>query len=181
METMTIIKTKDFILRPIRMSDAEEYWEVMQDKDTITNFTTVPNSLIEAQKEIKDMIKDAKEKDSHTFTIVSGGTYAGNVVLQHQNYDKTINEGRIHVWIHPLFRGKGLATKALISIIHYGFKKKKFKKIYAQCKTINKGMIKIMQKLRFKKVQTLITKPDQWHKGGIQKILWVLEKQENES
>lgn len=163
------IKSKNFILRPLKLSDAKPYFEVMQDKETQRNLASFPKSLAEVKEEIKDCLKQVKEKDSEYFTIEVDGKYAGNVVLQHQNYDPKSDEGRVHLWIHPDYRGKGLATKALRELVKYGLKKK-FKRIFAQCKAINKGMIKINKKLGFKKVKIHI------NKQGVKKILFVKEK-----
>lgn len=171
---MTIIKTKDFILRPLKLSDAKPYFEVMQDEETQRNFTTFPKTFAEAKEEIRQDLKEMKEKGSEYFTIEINGEYAGNVVLQHQNFDPQSGEGRVHLWIHPKFRGRGLATKALGELVNYGLKTK-YKRIFAQCKAINKGVIKINKKLDFKKVKTHIVK-DKYCPQGIKKILFVKEK-----
>jgi RimJ/RimL family protein N-acetyltransferase len=165
---MKIINGRGFILRHIKMSDAKSYWETMQDKEIIKELMSVPHSFGEAKKEIKDDINEMREKGSKYFTIVVNRKYAGNVVLQYQNWDKASKDGRIHIWLHPNFRGKGLATKVIHKIIGYGFKKG-FKKIYAQCKASNKAVIKTIKKLGFKKVKTHMIE-------GIKKILWVKEK-----
>ncbi len=141
----------------------------MQDEETKKNMQSVPNTLTEAKQEIKDYLKQVKEKDSEYFSIEVDGKYAGNVVLQHQNLDKSSNDGRVHLWIHPDYRGRGLAIKALNEVINYGFKKK-FKRIFAQCKAINRGVIKINKRLGFKKVKTFV------NDYGVKKILWVKEK-----
>jgi RimJ/RimL family protein N-acetyltransferase len=165
---MTIIKAKGFILRPLKTSDLKGYFEVMQDEETRRNLSSFPGTLAEAKKEIKEMLKQVKEDDSEVFSIEVGGKYAGNIILQHQDWDKNSDEGRVHTWIHPKFRRKGLATDALTEVVRYGLRKK-FKMIYAQCKAHNKGVIKMLPKLGFEKVKT--------HKvDGIPRILWVKER-----
>lgn len=141
----------------------------MQDEETKKNMQSVPTTLAEARKEIKDCLKQVKEKDSEYFSIEIDGKYAGNVVLQHQNLDKSSNDGRVHLWIHPNYRGRGLAINALSEVIKYGFKKK-FKRIYAQCKAINQGVIAINKRLGFKKIKTFV------NNQGVKKILWVKER-----
>lgn len=167
---MTILKGKGFILRPIRLNDAEGYWEVVQDSDTKKGFTTFPKTFNETKKEIKGMLKEVKEKGSNIFTILVDKKYSGNVLLQYQNWDKETNEGRIHIWVHPAFRGRGLATKAIKTILKYGFTKRKFKKIFAQCKTSNKAVMKVIKKCGFKKVKTYI------NDKGVSKTLFVKER-----
>jgi len=165
---MTIIKTEEFILRPIKLSDAKHYFEVMQDKETKKNLTSVPKDLAEAKQEIKDYIKQMKDKDSEIFTVEIKGKYAGTVLLQHQNWDPASDEGRVHVWIHPDYRGKGLAERALKEVMNHGFKNK-FKRTFAQCKASNKDMINVLKKLGFKKIKTHSV-------NDAKKILWVKEK-----
>ena len=75
-----IIKSKGFILRPIKISDAPAYWEVMQDKESIKGFMSVPTTYEEAKKEVKEHIKKSKSKVAEVFTIEVKGKYAGNVV-----------------------------------------------------------------------------------------------------
>ncbi|MDO8528500.1 MAG: GNAT family N-acetyltransferase [Nanoarchaeota archaeon] len=164
-----MIRGNGFILRPLRISDSGGYWETMQDKETIKGLMSVPYSFEKAKKEIKEDIKEMKEKGSEYFTIVVKGKYAGYVVLQYQNWDRKSSEGRMHICIHPDFRGKGLATKVWKEILKYGFSKKKLEKVFAQCKASNKAMIKVIKNCGFKKVKT--------HKvEGIKKILWVKKK-----
>ena len=54
--TMTIIKTKEFILRPVRLSDAKAFFEAEQDKESRKNFMTTPKTIEEVKKEIKEDI-----------------------------------------------------------------------------------------------------------------------------
>jgi len=170
---MTIIKTNDFILRPLSIDDAESYFEVMQDEDTKKNLQSVPSTLEEAKKEIKEYLIQVKEKDSEYFTIEIDKAYAGNVILQHQNWDLNSDEGRIHIWIHPKFRGKGLATKAITEVMNYGLKNK-FKRIFIQCNSKNQGINKINSKLNLKKVKTFV------NDNGSEKNLWVKENSDND-
>ena len=90
---MVIIKNPEFVLRPLTLSDAKFYFEVMKDKQTQKNLTSVPNSLARVKQEIKKHLKEVKEKDSKYFTIEVNESYAGNIVLQHQNWDKKSREG----------------------------------------------------------------------------------------
>ncbi len=141
-----IIKEKDFILRPINLDDSQGYWECMQNPETIKMFMSIPHSLEESNEEIKDHMNKIKKEITEVFTILVNNNYAGNVKLDYQNWDINSKEGRLHLWIHPNYRGKGLATKALITLIKHGFEDKKMKIIYAQCKKINKNVCKVLEK-----------------------------------
>ena len=166
---MKKIKGEGFILRSIILDDSKSYWEVMQDKETINGFMSVPNSFEEAKEEVKEHIKKSKKGITEVFTILVSEKYAGNVKLDYQNWDKKSDEGRIHLWLHPDYRGKGLATKALKKLIDYGFSKKNFKVIYAQCKKSNKAVCNVNEKVGFKRVEDRLVK-------GVKKVWWEIRK-----
>ena len=90
---MTIIKTKEFILRPLKISDTQGYWECMQDEETKKGFGSVPHSFHEAEKEVKEYILKSKKGLMEVFTIEVEGNYAGNIRLDRQNWDKETDEG----------------------------------------------------------------------------------------
>jgi len=165
---MTIIKTNEFILRPIILSDADSFFESMKDVETIKNFTSTPKTLSEAKLDIAKMIEKSKLKVSEPFAIQVEGKYAGYVIIEYQNWNPKNDTGRVHICIHPDFRGKGLATKVLVEITNYGFTAYKFKKIIAQCKATNEGVAKANAKAGFKLDK--IVKVD-----GIDKMAWIKE------
>lgn len=166
-----IIKTKDFILRHKKISDLEGYYETETDELTKKMHMSFPKNLSEAKKDLQKSIKNYSEKPrlSESFTIEVNGKYAGSVTIQFQNFDVKGKEGRVHISIHPEFRSKGLATKVLKKITDYGFKKYKFKRIFAQCKLINKAIARVNEKVGFKleKIHTV---------DGTKKMWWVLER-----
>ena len=166
---MAVIETKEFKLRPVNKSDLKGYWETMQDPATRAALSTPPKTEDEAKEKLEGILAEVEKGFSETFTIEVDGKYAGNVFLQYQDFDMTGNEGRVHLWIHPDFRGKGLATKALDRVMQYGFEKK-YERIYAQCKASNADVIKVNEKLGFHKVKDVVTDT------GVKKILWVKEK-----
>ena len=93
---MIVIKTKDFILRPIRMNDAELYFESQQDKYARKGFMTTPKTLSEAKSEIQGRIKALKEKHGITFAIEIDKKYAGYVEI----HELTERERYRHICEH---------------------------------------------------------------------------------
>jgi RimJ/RimL family protein N-acetyltransferase len=166
-----IIKEKGFILRYPKLEDVGGYYETETDPISKKMFMSFPANMDEAKKDLQKHIKDNKKKPlvSETFTIEVGGKYAGYAKIQFQNFDSKGNEGRIHISIHPEFRGKGLATKVIGTITEYGFEKYNFKKIFAQCKFINKAVARVNEKAGFKLVKIYVVE-------GVKKMLWVLER-----
>ena len=147
-----IIKTKDFILRYIEISDVKPYFESMQDKKTKKYFMSVPKNLREARKEVNKLVNESNRKNPvmETFVIDVNGEYAGFVKIDYENYDSREHRGRIHYATHPKFRGKGLTSKAVKLITNYGFKKFKFKRIMGRCRTSNKASARVLEKAGYK-------------------------------
>ncbi len=165
---MTIIKTTEFILRPISQKDVQGYWECMQDEETKKGFMSTPKDFDEAKNEVQELIEKSNEGITEVFTIEVEGKYAGNVKLDWQNWNTNSGEGRVHLWLHPKFRGQNVATKALKKLIEYGFKDKKMNIIYAQCKKANSAVCRVNEKAGFRKVEERIV-------DGVEKIWWEIK------
>ncbi len=168
---MAIIKKSDFILRPIKLSDSKAYSETMQDEETKKGFMMTPASFKEAKIEVQEMIDKSKTKITEVFTIEIDGKYAGNVKLDYQDWNPSSDKGRVHLWIHPDFRGKGLATKALSALVEYAFNERKFKTLYGQSKVSNAAIAKVFRSVGFtlEKIHTV---------EGIKKHWWSLQRTE---
>lgn len=164
---MTIIKTKEFTLRPLSMKDLDGFFETMQDEDTKNALMSFPKTIEEAKEEMQEMLQKVEDGISEIFTVVVDGKYAGSVTLEYQGF-KPCDEGRLHITIHPDFRGRGLATNVIKRILDYGFKKRKFKRIFAQCKASNKGVVRVNEKVGFTPVKEHV-------RQGVKKILWKKE------
>ena len=142
---MTIIKTKEFILRPITIKDAQGYLECHKDKEAQRNFMSIPKNLEEAKKEIlHDSNKNIK------FAIEVDGKFAGFINLELNDNPKYKHSAIIGYGIHPDFRGRGLATKATKEITNYGFKKLKLIRISGTCRTFNKASARVLEKAGYK-------------------------------
>lgn len=146
------IETREFILRPLKLTDTSRYFEMMQDSLTKRGFMSVPKNINEAEKEIKKKIKDFKDKDKFNklFVIDIGGRFCGYVILQTQDFRPKDHRGRLHIALHPEYRGTGIIQKAVEIIVNYGFEKYGWAKIYAQCRSFNRGAIGVLKKTGFK-------------------------------
>lgn len=146
-----IIKTNDFILRHIELKDAKLYFESQQDKDAKKGFMSTPQTLDEAKKEIKEKLSAMKKSTGETFAIEIDGEYAGYVEI----HDLTTKERYRHTavigyCIHPKYRGKGIATRAVKLVTSYAFKKYNLKRISGWCRTFNKASVRVLEKAGYK-------------------------------
>lgn len=147
-----IIKTKDFILRPIRMSDLDGYFECQQDKETKKGFMSVPKDIKEAKKELEMKVNDLnKEKPfGEAFAIEVKGEFAGYIELCHLNEEHCEHKCEISYCAHPKFRGKGITTRGVKLVTEYAFKKYNLKRISGFCRTFNKASARVLEKAGYK-------------------------------
>lgn len=147
-----ILKSKnpEFILRPIRLDDAEAYFQSMQDSFTKDGFMKVPKNINESRNEIKEKIFATKNKTGETFTIEVNGEYAGYIELHDMNKKYHEHKAEIGYCLHPKFRGKGITSKAVKIVTDYAFKKYKLKRISGWCRTFNKASAKTLENAGFK-------------------------------
>jgi len=154
---MTVIKGKGFILRHVRMSDAQGYFEIQQGKGIKHFLLKIPKNLKDAKGDLKIRVADLKKKKpfGETFAIEVNGEFAGYVDLHHLNLEHQEHKGEIGYCVHPKFRGKGLAAKAVILLTNYAFKKYKLKRISAMGRVENKASARVLEKAGYKLEGTL--------------------------
>jgi RimJ/RimL family protein N-acetyltransferase len=141
-----------FILRHIKISDLQGYWECQQDPKTQKGFMNTPKNLAEARKELKGKVTDLKKKKpfGESFAIEINGEFVGYIELCHLNKKHEEHKGSISYCTHPEFRGRGIMVKAIKLLTEYAFKKYKLKRIWAQCKTFNKASARVLEKAGYK-------------------------------
>jgi [ribosomal protein S5]-alanine N-acetyltransferase len=148
-----IIKTKDFILRHIKLSDLEGYFECQQDEKTKKGFMSVPKNISEARKELKEKIADYKKTNpfGECLAIEVDGEFAGYVEISHlTNNPYHKHKAEIGYCLHPKFRGKGITARAVRIVSEYAFKKYKLKRISGWCRTFNKASARVLEKAGFR-------------------------------
>ncbi len=142
------IRGNGFILRHIKISDLQGYYECFQGKNIKEALLKIPKNLEEAKKELKERLADLGKKKpfGETFAIEVHGEFAGYVDLHHLNLEHHEHKGEVGYAVHPKFRGKGLASKAVKLITKYAFKKYKLKRISAMGRANNKASARVLEK-----------------------------------
>jgi len=148
----TILKGKGFLLRPIRMSDAQKYFECFRGKNIELFLIKVPKNLAEAKKDLRKKVRDLGKKNpfGETFAIVVGGEFAGYIELHHLNLEHAVHKGEIGYALRPEFRGKGLTPRAIKLVTDYAFKKYKLKRISAMGRLKNEPSARVLEKAGYK-------------------------------
>jgi len=146
------IKGEGFILRPLKLSDAQKYFECETDKKSMKNFMTTSISLNLIKTMIRKEIISLKKKKpkEETFVIDVGGDFAGYVVVHDLNQKFAEYKAIISYCMHPEFRGKGIMTKAVKLVTKYAFKKYKLKRLVGRVRTFNKASARVLEKAGYK-------------------------------
>jgi RimJ/RimL family protein N-acetyltransferase len=147
-----IIKGKGFILRHIRLSDLEGYYECYQGKNIKQALLRIPKNLNVARKGLISKIKDLKKKRpfGETFAIEVDGEFAGYIEIHHLNLEYHEHKGEIGYAVHPKYRGRGLASKSVRLLTQYAFKKYKLRRISAMGRVNNKASSRVLEKAGYK-------------------------------
>jgi ribosomal-protein-alanine N-acetyltransferase len=148
---MKLIKSKNIVLRHVKISDAKMLFEIELDKDTKKNMMSHTTSIKDVEKSIKKHISEYKKKkpSEEKFIIEYGGEPAGDISIHELNEPFVEHRAVISYSIHPNFRGKGITTEAVKLIVNYAFKKYKLKRISARCRIFNKASARVLEKAGF--------------------------------
>ena len=144
-----IIKTKDFILRPFRMSDAEELAKAINNKIIARNTLTIPYpyKLKDAKWWLGKSIPNNRKKIQIDFCIEIGGEVAGTVSLDKIEKGHKVELG---YWLAEKYWGKGIMSKVVKEVVKFGFNDLKLKRIYAGVFPFNKASMGVLKNNGFK-------------------------------
>ncbi len=144
------LKTKDLILRPIRLGDEEQIHEYAGDKD-ITMMFWLPNDTFEetcdfVRRYDEDWKKPFDQIEDFEFVITLDGKIIGgcDCDLSHSEDHTYATLGWI---INKNYRGRGFASQAGAALIDFAFNNLKIERILAQCDCKNAASFGVMKKI----------------------------------
>ena len=97
---------------------------------------------------LKGLEETFKRKDTYKFAILADGKFAGGIVLEKPNTDKTSYE--LGYFVNRDYWGKNVATSAVRNTLQFGFNNLKLKKIWAVTEKDNPASGKVLKKAGFK-------------------------------
>ena len=144
------IKPKDIRLRPVKLSDAKELWNLINDKEVIKQLSgySYPCPFSKIKKETEEGIRNLRTKKSYYFTILANGEIVGWIVLENPSKDKKRYD--IGFYIGRKFWNKGIASEAIRQTIDFGFNKLKLYRIQADNDSDNPASGRAMKKAGMK-------------------------------
>ena len=149
-----IIETERLILRPLELSDADDFF-IMNNNPKVNTYLRNPiKTITEAKQYVKKIIDDYQNIDIARFAVILKET---NKLIGFSGLKFRNTEENNHVNFHDLgyrfseeYWNNGFATEAAIAWLDYGFNEMKLSTIFACAFIENSGSNKVLNKLGFK-------------------------------
>jgi len=141
-----IIKTKLFILRPLKKGDEPAIFKHVNNPKIADAVLEIPYpyKLKDAVKWVKDNLPEYKKKrpKKFNFGIVIGDQVVGAIGLT----NITKHKAEIGYWLGEKFWGKGIMTQAISFVTKYGQEKLGLVRIYGHAFPFNKASMRVLEK-----------------------------------
>ena len=153
---MPIIETKNYLLRPARLNDAEDMFEYYKQSKVVEYLPMSSHKTVsDTRRFIKSFFIDNynQGKIGH-FAVVdkSNNKVIGNIGLN--NVYKSDTEGEIGICINPIYWGHDIATELGKEVIKFAFTSTNIKRIVANTYENNKRTRKSLKHLNLKYYKT---------------------------
>lgn len=147
---MTILRAKNFILRPFKKGDEASLAENISDRmiERNTLFIPYPYTLKAAGFWVRHnlALAEKKEKSQFHLAIAAGGKVIGGMGLSHVDG----HSAEIGYWLGESHRGRGIATKAVKLLTSHAFNALKLRRVYAYVFSFNKPSARVLEKAGYK-------------------------------
>jgi len=141
----------DLRLRQLDISQAKCLFELTeQDREYLSKWLPWPkhtHSSEDSKAFIESVVQKEKNWEEYGFGIEFDGDLVGHISLMHLKDDK---EPEIGYWVSSKSAGKGVATKAVIALTHFGLTKLKVERIIIHAHPDNIGSNKVAKKAGYK-------------------------------
>lgn len=146
-----ILKGKKVILKPLHISQAENYFRWLKD-EKVNKFLSADFNDLNLKKETAYIKKSNKEKNSFRWAIYAkSGAHIGTTAL----HDIEVKQNLKAIWGifigEKNYWGKGLGTDVLKTVLKFSFDKLKLNRVELGVFPFNKRAIKCYKKCGFKK------------------------------
>jgi RimJ/RimL family protein N-acetyltransferase len=136
----------DVFLRRLEKNDAYVSYKWRNDPEVFKYTGTVYDHEITLETELHWIERVIKNDDEYRCAIIADNCYVGNIYLTNIDDEKA----EYHIFIgDKSYWGKGVAKKASIEIIRYGFENLNLKKIVLEVHLQNNTAIHLYEKLGF--------------------------------
>jgi len=148
---MKIIKTKKFILRPLKMSDKKALVENVNNKKITDRLLVVPYpyTLKDAEKWIRRCQRNLRKKvkNNIVFGIEINGKVVGSIGIHDIAKE---HKATIGYWLGEKYWGSGIMSEVIKIISNFCFKELKLKRVEAGVFLFNPASKRVLEKNGFK-------------------------------
>ncbi len=146
-----IIKTKYFILRPLRASDDRRLAELLNNKKINRRMGNIPYpyNLKDAHVWLKKVIPEyrSKEPKKITFAIEINKELVGAIDVNNVRFG---HKAELGYWLGEEYWGKGIMSKVIKEIAGYAFRDLRLKRLQAHTFLFNPASRRVLEKNKFK-------------------------------
>lgn len=169
--------SKDILIRHVKLSDAQVFFDAEQDSTAKKNFMTTPSDVKSVEDGIKEEMQEyEKEKpSSEKFTILYQGKVVGWVSINQLNVKFFEHRAKVDFCLHPDFRDKKIMTRVLKEVISYAFKKYKLKRLESWTRTFNKAVAKLNENVGFE-LEGVLRKNKYKNGKYLDDMIWAIVK-----
>ncbi|MGG0176859.1 GNAT family N-acetyltransferase [Gottfriedia acidiceleris] len=158
---------EDVSLRMLNIDDAEEFYNLTISSKNylkewlgwLDNIESVEDTAQNIKKRLKEFVENKGYPKS--FAIIYRGQIAGSIGFN--VIDKTSKIGEVGYWLGKQYQGKGLMTKALRTLINYGFEELDLNRIQIKAAVENKKSRALPERMGFR------------HEGIIRQAEWLYD------
>lgn len=140
----------DVYIRKLELEDAYVSYKWRNDSEVFKYTGTVYDHEVTLETELKWIDRVINNNDEYRCAIVADGIYVGNIYLTNIGNESA----EYHIFIgEKSYWGKGVAKKASIEIIRYGFEYLNLKKIVLEVRPQNCAAMLLYEKLGFAMIE----------------------------
>ncbi|MEI7489459.1 MAG: GNAT family N-acetyltransferase, partial [Chryseobacterium sp.] len=128
-------KTKDLLLRPVRLEDALEIFSLVDEsRDSLRQFLPWLNhnkTVKDSEKFLQSCVLAMEKKNFFTFAIIDNGCIAG--IVSYHPIDWTNKTADLGYWVSVNHRGRGLGRWAVSELLKHAFDELNLNRISIAC------------------------------------------------
>ena len=148
---MPIIDTENFIMRPVELNDAKDMFEYGSDIEVVATLPWGPYSnLEEVRSSIENLFLNRPDKGipvAYAIIWKENNKMIGTCDFHtFSNFNKS---GEIGYVLNKKYWGRGIITKAVMSLIEVGFEYLDLIRIQIKHSTVNDGSRRVIEKCGF--------------------------------
>lgn len=145
---MKELTTERLSLQKFRLSHAEEFSALLEDKEVAATTLMLPSpcSMSDAKNMLTEYIDEEKHRKSMRWAMTKDNKLIGSI---HLVPNTNFNSAELGFWLGKKFWGKGFTYEASKTVINFGFNELKLNRIQAHAMVENASSLKLLEKLGF--------------------------------